>query len=82
MEWIYITFRSITYAQRGKKLLEGNGLSCHMTRAARWMEEKGCSYALKLEKKQGERAIRLLDENEIPWKARYGSDREGRVQRL
>ena len=71
MEWNYITLRSVTFAQRGRKLLEGAGIPCQMLRTPRWMEDRGCGYALKLRKQDCERAIALLDRGEIPWRKVY-----------
>ena len=48
MKTYFITFRSITYAQRGEKLLALHGYRCQLRRTPRWMEEKGCGYCLRL----------------------------------
>ena len=43
-----ITFRSVTLAQRGERVLAGAGLRCTLARTPRWMEERGCGYCLRL----------------------------------
>ena len=43
-----ITFRSVTLAQRGERVLEGAGMRCALARTPRWMEERGCGYCLRL----------------------------------
>ena len=34
----YITFRSVTVAQRGERLLRSGGIDCVLQRTPRWME--------------------------------------------
>ena len=46
MKFYYITFRSVTFAQRGEKVLKKEGIRCTLLRTPRWMEEQGCGYAL------------------------------------
>ena len=48
MSYYFITFRSVTHAQRGEKVLQKEGLRCTLQRTPRWMEEQGCGYALKI----------------------------------
>ena len=45
MRYYFITFRSVTYAQQGERLLKGSGFRCALHRTPRWMEEQGCGYA-------------------------------------
>ena len=44
----FITFRSVTYAQRAERLLSRAGFRCRIQRSQRWMAEKGCGYSLRL----------------------------------
>ena len=44
----YITFRSVTVAQRGERLLKNSGIDCILQRTPRWMEERGCGYCLRV----------------------------------
>ena len=46
MRLYYITFRSVTFAQRAEKLLNQKGFRVSLMRTPRWMEEQGCGYAL------------------------------------
>ena len=48
MRLFFITFRSVTFAQRAEKFLNQRGLRVTLMRTPRWMEEQGCGYALKL----------------------------------
>lgn len=66
-----ITFRSITYAQRGKSALESGGIRCSMGRTPRWMEERGCGYRLRVPERQGVMAVALLQNRGIPYSKVY-----------
>ena len=48
MNVYYITFRSVTFAQRGEEILRRGGISSVLQRTPRWMEEQGCGYCLRL----------------------------------
>ena len=71
MDLVYITFRSVTPAQRAERLLKKEGISCSLRRTPRWMEEKGCGYSLQLPYPQLSTAVKLLQEQSIPYKRQY-----------
>ena len=48
MNVYYITFRSVTFAQRGERVLQKKGTSCALRRTPKWMEQQGCGYCLRL----------------------------------
>ena len=48
MKAYFLTFRSITQAQRAERAYSRAGMVCTMRRTPRWMEEKGCGYCLRL----------------------------------
>lgn len=62
MKKYLITFRSVTPAQRGQRVLRVNGIQTTLQRTPRWMEERGCGYSLRLPYADVERAARLLRE--------------------
>lgn len=62
----FITFRSITYAQRAERLLNRAGFRCRIQRSQRWMAEKGCGYSLRLRTERPEKAVALLRQEELP----------------
>ena len=45
MKEYFVTFRSITFAQRGQNVLRSAGVPVQLQRTPRWMEEKGCGYS-------------------------------------
>ncbi|MBR4864888.1 MAG: DUF3343 domain-containing protein [Oscillospiraceae bacterium] len=71
MKNTWITFRSVTPAQRGETVLRRNGLSCILRRTPRWMQEKGCGYSLQIRTINTEVCIRLFRENNIEFKKVY-----------
>ena len=82
MKWIYITFRSVTYAQKAQRLLDREGIRGTLLRTPRWMEPRGCSYAIRLGLRERERVTALLGENGIPWEKCFGWDGGGQVRAL
>ena len=46
MEWTTIYVSSVTNAMRGKRVLEQQGYTVHVQRAAAVTEEAGCGYSL------------------------------------
>ena len=60
MRTYFITFRSVTYAQRAERILKDSGIRCTLQRAPRAMEERGCGYCLRLQPQVAARAVQLL----------------------
>lgn len=71
MNMYYLTFRSATTAQRGEKLLRKNGIRCLLQRTPRWMEEKGCGYALRIRTERIGESARLLQQGGIGFRKAY-----------
>lgn len=71
MKTFYITFRSITLAQRGEKALRRAGLRCTLQRTPRWMEEQGCGYALRLNAEDPGDAVAALRAQGLPLRRVY-----------
>ena len=71
MKTCYITFRSVTYGQRGQRLLERAGISCTLQRTPRWMEQQGCGYYLKLREEDCRRGTDLLQNNGVSFRKVY-----------
>ena len=76
MRSYYITFRSVTFAQRGERVLEESRIRCALLRTPRWMEEQGCGYALKVWTKDIDPVVALLKENRVQLRRLY-VQREG-----
>ena len=82
MDVYFITFRSVTPAQRGEGLLRKNGVHCSVQRTPRWMEEKGCGYCLRLGGEVLEKGTHLLRENQINFRKVYVQHRDGNVEEV
>ncbi len=82
MKLYYITFRSVTFAQRGERLLRGKDIRCSLMRTPRWMEEQGCGYALKIWTKDVFPAVGLLRDNGIPVRRVYVQRGDGQLEEI
>ena len=67
----FITFRSVTFGQRGQRVLEQAGIRCTLQRTPRWMEQQGCGYYLKLRPEDCSRSIALLREKQVLFRKVY-----------
>lgn len=77
MSIFVITFRSVTHAQRGERVLRAAGFRCGLQRTPKWMEEQGCGYSLRLWAEDMEPAVAVLNRNRIPFRKRYRQGADG-----
>ncbi len=82
MKQYYITFRSVTYAQKGETLLKASGIPCSLRRTPRWMEAQGCGYCLHLWTNEPDRALELLEGARIPRRRIYSQERDGQLEEM
>ena len=82
MKFYYITFRSVTYAQRGEKMLNQRNIRCTLQRTPRCMEEQGCGYCLRLRTDDIMPAVRLLRGAQVPFRRVYVQSRDGDVEEV
>ena len=80
MRYYYITFRSVTHAQRGEQLLNQQGIRCALQRTPRWMEEKGCGYSLRLDTADLMEGVELLRRAAIPMRRVYVQNSAGELE--
>ena len=80
MKRCYITFRSVTHAQRGEQLLNQQGIRCALQRTPRWMEEKGCGYSLSVKELPG--ALEVLRKQQIPFRKVYRKKQDGSAEEV
>ena len=64
MNYIFI-LSSVTYALKGKKLLEANGIKSSLVKSGNIKELRGCGYGLKIELYEKGRAEKILLESGI-----------------
>ena len=82
MKFYYITFRSVTYAQRGEKVLNGANIRCTLMRTPKWMEEQGCGYCLRLWTSDATAAVERLRESWIPLRKIYAQRSDGQLEEV
>ena len=82
MHMYYITFRSVTFAQRGERILTEGGFRCSLQRTPRWMEAQGCGYAVRLWAKDIQKAAALLNQNRIPLRRIYVQEVGGGLEEV
>lgn len=79
MKCYYITFRSVTFAQRAEKLLLHSEIRCSVQRTPRWMEEQGCGYALRFWAMDPGKALQILHGQNVPMRRLYLQDVHGEL---
>ena len=57
--WL-ITFRSVTFAQKGEKALKNGGISCQLQRTPKLLSERGCGYCLRMQMKDAMSSIETI----------------------
>ena len=82
MKFYYITFRSVTYAQKGEAVLQAAGIHCSLQRTPRWMEEQGCGYSVRTGYRDLAAVVKLLNEAELPYRKIYLRRENGTVEEL
>lgn len=82
MNAYYITFRSVTPAQRGESLLNKFGYRCSLQRTPRWMEEKGCGYCLRIQTDRIGAVSGLLRKNAVDYRRVYLLHPDGETEEI
>ena len=82
MKYCYITFRSVTPAQRGEAMLRRSGVECSIQRTPRWMEQQGCGYSLRLRCADVPEAVHLLEKNQISYRKLYRDLQNGKLEEM
>ena len=82
MNVYFITFRSVTLAQRGEGILRKAGIGCQLLRTPRWMEEQGCGYCLRLRREEVDPVLVILRNANVPFRKVYSQNMDGNVVEL
>lgn len=82
MQIYFVTFRSVTFAQRAERILKDGGIRCTLQRSPRAMEERGCGYSLNLRPAEIHRGLALLRQAQVPMRKVYLKSGEGRVEEV
>lgn len=82
MKDCFVTFRSVTAAQRGESMLRRSGVDVSLQRTPRWMEEQGCGYSLRLRRADMTRATATLKNAGIAFRKIYLQMENGSFEEL
>lgn len=82
MKFYYITFRSVTFAQRGERILTKGGFHCSLQRTPKWMEEQGCGYALRIWTQDIRQAQNLLRQERVSMRKLYRQGHDGQLEEM
>ena len=77
-----ITFRSITYAQRGERVLGGRGMRVYLSRTPKSLSKLGCGYCVHLFTDNILSAVQALRAAEVPMRKVYRKASDGRPEEL
>lgn len=78
-EWL-ITFRSVTFAQRGQRALHRRKIECRLQRTPKQLSQRGCGYCLHLRGWDAPTAIEILEGEQIPFEKLYAIMDDGTAQ--
>ena len=78
----FITFRSVTFAQRGERILNTYGIRCTLQRTPHWMEEQGCGYCLKLYAPDIGEVVQMLRRSKVPMRKVYVQHAGGQLEEV
>lgn len=77
-----ILFRSLTYAQRGSRILGTRGIVSNVIKAPMGTTEKGCAYALSLRRDRLDAAVRALREENALFERAFVREEDGRYREI
>ena len=80
MDWM-ITFRSITFAQRGQTALRRVGIETALQRTPKSLSNRGCGYCLLLNGKDIFLAVEILRQSQIDYGKVYAKTAAGMEER-
>ena len=72
-----ILFRSLTFAQRGSRLLEAGGVPSTIIKAPQSLTRHGCAYGVSLSDKKLNRALEILQSRNVDHGRIYYIDNSG-----
>lgn len=78
----YISFRSVTPAQRGERLLKNNAIPCVLQRTPKWMEAQGCGYCLRLRGEEIHSAVAILRGEQVPMRRVFVQRSNGTLEEI
>ena len=71
MKTFFLTFRSITQAQRAERAFVRAGMGVVLRRTPRWMEERGCGYGVEVKCPDLKTGLQVLRQEKLPFRKSY-----------
>ena len=78
-EWM-ITFRTVTYAQRGERILQRGKIPCRLQRTPKHLTERGCGYCLRIRGLDAPTAVELLHREKLSYEKLYAVREDGSTE--
>ena len=82
MKFYYITFRSVTFAQRGEQILTKEGIPATLLRTPKWMEAQGCGYSLRIWTADIRAAVEILRKHRVLLRRVYIQRGDGTLEEM
>ena len=82
MNDVFFTFRSVTAAMRGSRLLADQAIRSLTVRTPKQLQEQGCGYSLRLQTRQISEAVKLLRQEQIPMRKLYRQNGDGTLEEI
>ncbi len=82
MKSFFITFRSITPAQRAERAFAKAGYFCALRRTPRWMEDRGCGYGVEVKVPELKTGLAVLQREKLPFRKSYLLHGDGVVEEV
>ena len=76
------TFRSVTYAQKGERVLKRAGIDCFIRRTPKALTNKECGYCLQIRPGDFQRALEQLQTAQVQFGKAYGMDYDGKFEEM
>lgn len=78
-EWL-VTFRSVTFAQRGERAMQRHGIHCMLQRSPKAISQRGCGYCLRLRDQDAIRAVGILQKEQLAYEKVYVMMEDGGME--
>ena len=82
MKTFFLTFRSITQAQRAERAFAREVMGCTLRRTPRWMEERGCGYGVEVKCPDLKTGLQVLRQEKLPFRKSYLLHADGVVEEV
>ena len=78
-QWL-ITFRSVTFAQKGQHILQTAGILCQLQRTPKELSRRGCGYCLRMSEKIAFYAVERFRQEQLPFEKVYALQANGQPE--